>query len=161
MANMGTPKKKKKGRQGEGGGRPSKLNADVSKNLCRLIKMGMSYQHACDGTRISYHTFLSWKAKANNAIDNKSPSKYTVEEQKLVKFLDDIKEAEAKGVEQNLQRIISAADEGAWQAGAWILERRHPDTYAKHEKIDQKTEYSGGMSIQLQMTDAGKKKDAK
>ena len=154
-----TPKKRAARNQSNPGGRPSKLTDEVSNNLCRLIQKGMSYQHACDGTGIGYATFQSWKRKAQNANYTKPPSKYKKEETKFVKYLSDIKVAESRGIEKNLDRILVAADVGAWQAGAWILERRHPDTYAKLEKIDQKTEHSGGVAIQLNMKDCSKKEE--
>lgn len=164
MAKKPTTTRKKKGKQGEGGGRPSKLNTLVCKTLCECIELGMSYQHSCDCARISYPTFLTWKSKAEDAIKNVVPSKRTAEQKKLVQFLEDIKLAEANGILGNLKNIKKAAagdmeNKPQWQAGAWLLERRHPEQYAKTEKIDQKTEHSGGVSIKLQMTDCSKKEE--
>ena len=165
MADKKAPAKKKKGKQGEGGGRPSKLTPEVSDAICECIELGMSYQHSCDCVRVNYGTFCIWRNKAKDVMESKTPpSKYTAEQKKLVKFHEDIKSAEAKGIHKNLRCIRKAAEgdmenRPQWQAGAWLLERRHPDEFAKLEKIDQKTEHSGGVSIKLVVTDCSNKEE--
>lgn len=144
--------------------RPTKLNDDVCEVLCECIELGMAYQHACDCARISYVTFQAWKHKAERIMEAKTPSRYTVDEKNFVTFLNNIKAAESNGIRKNLRNIIKASEGDAdnrpqWQAGAWILERRHPEQFARLEKIDQKTEHSGGVSINLTMSDCSKKED--
>jgi len=46
--------------------------------------------------------------------------------EKLYKdFVKAVYEAEGRGAKHNLELIQKAAEEGSWQASAWILERRH------------------------------------
>lgn len=148
----------------QGAGRPTKLSNEIIDALCECIELGMTYRHSCDCATINYDTFCSWRNKAKTIRETIPPSKQTAEEKRLVSFSDSIKKAEAGGIQKNLKCIRKAADGDAenrpqWQAGAWLLERRHPDEFAKLEKIDQKTEHSGGVSIKLQMTDCSKKEE--
>lgn len=46
-------------------------------------------------------------------------------------FADAVREAEAYGAVLMLERITTAANEGTWQAAAWLLERRYPDMYGR------------------------------
>jgi len=46
-------------------------------------------------------------------------------------FADAVREAEAYGAVLMLERITAAANEGTWQAAAWLLERRYPDMYGR------------------------------
>ena len=47
-------------------------------------------------------------------------------------FYDEYKQAEAQGISDLLNRIDTAADK-QWQAAAWLLERCHPDEFARPE----------------------------
>lgn len=46
-------------------------------------------------------------------------------------FADAVREAESYGAVVMLERIVAAANEGTWQAAAWLLERRYPDMYGR------------------------------
>lgn len=50
-------------------------------------------------------------------------------------FSEAVKRAESEGIAINLKNIHTAAQDGNWQASAWILERRHPDEYGKNVTI--------------------------
>lgn len=92
--------------------RPTKLTPATVKKVMRALELGMTYRRACASAGISYDTFNDWR-KTNP------------------KFLEQCEEAEAAGVERCLVRIHQAAEEGTWQAGAWLLERRYPHEYGR------------------------------
>lgn len=45
-----------------------------------------------------------------------------------------IKDAMAAAEIRALARINKAADDGTWQAAAWLLERRSPDRWGRHDR---------------------------
>jgi len=147
--------------------RPTKLTPATCKTICDNVTLGMPYEFACTAAGVSYDSMRKWvlRAEAELMRVSKNPQcSVTKLETPYVQFLNALKESEAKGIRNNLAMITKAAkgddnNRPQWQAGAWILERRHPEQFAKHEKIDQKTEHSGGVSIQLNMKDCSKKEE--
>ncbi|MDM7920622.1 MAG: hypothetical protein QUS12_15895, partial [Methanosarcina sp.] len=64
-------------------------------------------------------------------------------------FFQYIKECQAKAVELHLKLITKAANEGSWQASAWILERRHPEEFGRRENVNVKAEVETQNNIPL------------
>ena len=93
-------------------GRRTKYTPDTVKRLTDAITLGATYELACHYAGIDYSTFAKWM---NEKIE----------------FSEAIKEAEGKGVMQWLAKIEKAANDGSWQAAAWKLERRYPQTYGR------------------------------
>lgn len=60
-----------------------------------------------------------------------------------VLFLFHTDKASAAAEVRNLTLIQQAAGDGAWQASAWILERRHPDKYGRRERINLEGSHEG------------------
>lgn len=98
--------------------RPTKYTPDVVERICEAISMGATYELAAGYGGISYDTFNDWR-------------------QSKSQFSDLVKEAEGKAAVGWLKKIESAADDGAWQAAAWKLERRYPQDYGR-TVVDQK-----------------------
>jgi hypothetical protein len=94
-------------------GRPSKKTPKRCRALCEAIKSGLPYQVVCQSVRISVDTFLNWR---------KSDERFN----QAVEF------AEAEAIRENLD-IIKGARYENWSAAAWLLERRHPQMFAKPE----------------------------
>lgn len=89
--------------------------------LVRCTKLGMSRRRASFRAGITYTTFKEWMAKD-------------------LPFAAQIKNAEAEYEEVALQCIQDAAKDEQWQAGAWLLERRHPERWGKREFVHSKVE---------------------
>lgn len=162
--NATTKKRKPKPARLKPTGRPTKMNDTVCADICSNIELGMPYKYACEAAGISYPTFLSWKAKGELALKEKSPSKYSAAESNCVNFLEQVHKSEAEGVQHNLRKIREIGEgmgehKPDWKALAWILKCRDPEHFSETQKIDQKTEHSGGVSINLQMTDCSKKEE--
>lgn len=121
-------------------GRPTKLTPKVQERIGKAIEDGLPYETAARLAGVSYDSFNRWLHDGEAGIEP------------YCKFYKHIKECEAKGEEELLNRIKETGASGkAWQANAWILERRYPERYAKSEKlqVDQKTELKaqGGITI--------------
>lgn len=105
--------------------RRSKYTPDVVKRITDAIRLGATYELACNYGGISHETFHQWR--------NNKPE-----------FSDAIKEAEGTAVVKWLALIDKAATEGSWQAAAWKLERRYPHDYGKTVQENQHTGKDGG-----------------
>lgn len=91
--------------------RKSKYTPEVVKKLTDAIKLGATYELACGYAGIHYDTFNEWiKAKSE--------------------FSEAVKAAEGAAAVGWLARIEQAAVK-SWQAAAWKLERRYPETYGR------------------------------
>lgn len=94
-------------------GRRSKYTPETVDKLTQAIRLGATYQLACDYAGITRETFYQWmKGKAD--------------------FSDAIKRAEGAASVTWLAKIEQAASDGNWQAAAWKLERRYPDQYGRN-----------------------------
>lgn len=92
--------------------RPTKYTSETVERVLEAIRLGATYELAAGYAGISYTTFNDWH-------------------QKKPEFSQALKEAEGVAAVGWLKRIEDAAAEGAWQAGAWKLERRYPQDYGR------------------------------
>mgnify|MGYP006275736359 CR=1 FL=1 len=93
-------------------GRPTKRTPETVKKLCDAIRLGACYSDACGFAGISFDTFNEWRKD-------------------FPEFLEAVKEAEGAGRVQLIAKIQKAANDGNWQAAAWMLERRDPQNYGR------------------------------
>ena len=129
-----TTKKKKSVPSKRPPGRPSKLDDATQQKFLEAVREGLPYSTACALAGIGETTFAVWRQRAD--AEPESP---------YAGFMRALKEAEAEAEAANVKRIRSAADNGQWQAAAWILERRHPDKWARTERSEQ--QHSGQVEI--------------
>lgn len=99
--------------------RPTKYTPETTKKITDAIRVGATYRLACDYGGITEETFSQWRKR-------------------YPEFTEAIKEAEGAGAVGWLAKIEKAANEGAWQAAAWKLERRYPESYGR-TVVDQRT----------------------
>lgn len=104
--------------------RPTKLTAAVTKDVCKAVAMGMTFELAAQYAGISKTTFFRWMRQGEEA-DEDDPFRH---------FWHSVKSAESKGALNALATINRAATDGSWQAAAWLLERRH--RYRKEAPIE-------------------------
>lgn len=105
-------------------GRPTKLTPDMQKRICEAIKLGMSRERAAWFCGIDRVTLQRWL----KAAEGRASGKY-------VDFCNSLKKAEADAIAVNLKNLHTAAQNGAWQASAWMLERRYPQEYGRNVNI--------------------------
>jgi hypothetical protein len=121
--------------------------------LCHQIgenlKMGMPRKYAAELCKINYATFSLWMNRGEKA------SKMEVipdDEVKYFDFFNYINSCEAEAIQIVLKDINSARQEGAWQAGAWLLERRHPEEFGK-SNVKVSANVTGNVTIVIGSSD--------
>ena len=100
--------------------RPSKLTDEVRERIARAVRLGASYEHAALAGGIDYGTLRRWMLKGERA--RSGPFR---------EFCEAIKSAQGTAAVMWLAKIEQAATDGHWQAAAWKLERRYPETYGR------------------------------
>lgn len=115
--------------------RPSKLTPETQKKIVDAIKMGATYELAAQYGGIHYDTFNNWMKRGVAEIEHrdKPRTKEHEEETPYIEFFEAIKQAEGDAAVLWLAKIEKSATEGNWQAAAWKLERRYPDTYGRRD----------------------------
>ena len=101
-------------------GRPTKLTPEIQERLIEALGMALTHRLACRYAGVGLSTFYRWMQTGER--DDSGI---------YADFRDAIKRAEAVNAAACMTRIVRAADEGHWQAAAWILERRHPEDYGR------------------------------
>lgn len=96
-----------------GMGRKTLYNADIHKEICDNVQIGMSYEDSATLVGISEPTLYDWIKK-------------------YPKFSKDIKEAKTK-CKRSMVTIVRQAARKTWTAAAWWLERRYPKEFAKRQ----------------------------
>lgn len=115
--------------------RRTKYTPETVKRITDALKMGATYELACNYGGISYDTFCTWRNEKDE-------------------FSEAIKRAEGSAVVGWLAKIEQAANDGQWQAAAWKLERRYPEMYGRRVNDNHNT-HSGPNNgpIQIQTYD--------
>lgn len=110
-----------------------KAQADpaIAKRICDAIALGTTYDLACKYGGISSTTFHDWRKK-------------------FPAFSRQVEDAEGRAVVGWLGKIERAANEGAWQAAAWKLERRYPETYGRTVHDQRNFDYSKATDAELE-----------
>src|SRR3954447_15194950 len=93
-------------------GRPSKRTPATRGRILELVREGLSLKAAALGARVSYSTLMAWQAQEPG-------------------FASELEWAENDAICEQVGLIKRAARKGSWQAAAWLLERRHPDQFAR------------------------------
>jgi hypothetical protein len=88
-----------------------KLSPDVKDRLLEAIRLGATYELACQYAGISRQSLLRYR--------------------KDVAFVTELEKAEGQAVVGWLAKIEKAASDGEWTAAAWKLERRYPELYGR------------------------------
>lgn len=104
--------------------RKSKYTPDVVDKLTQAIRLGATYQLACDYAGISHETFAQWR----NTKPEFSETIKLAEGEGAVKHLANIDRA-ANGIKDADGHWVELPD---WKASAWKLERRYPQMYGRN-----------------------------
>jgi hypothetical protein len=106
----------------EGKGRPKKEPDVIGKKLFAALKDGAQITNACQIAGVCYKTYRTWMIKGEAGDPN-----YVSFYQNAIKAI-----AEA---ELGLVRNIKIASKDDWRAAAWMLERRHSESWANTQRI--------------------------
>lgn len=116
--------KPKRGRQGEGGGRPTKLTEDLITEIANYVKAGNDIHICCQAVGICKTQFYNWMKRGNDISNGLHR-----------KFRDSILRAQAFAEIRDVVVVDRAATDGDWRAAAWKLERRAPDRWGRREAL--------------------------
>ncbi len=96
-----------------------KLTPEVQARIVQAIEVGATYEIAAQFGGVHYDTFRRWMKAGEKAKSGR-----------YFAFYEAIKVAESKAVVKWLV-IIDKAAPVSWQAAAWKLERRYPETFGR------------------------------
>jgi len=116
-------------------GRKGKYNPEVVKLITDALSLGTTVADACEYANINPDTYYEWLKRHPD-------------------FSDAVKRAFAAATVSLVGRIRREADEGAWQAAAWLLERRLPDRYGRRV-IQHEGSADKPLRIEVVWADAG------
>jgi hypothetical protein len=100
----------------------STLMPTVKPGLIKLLKTGTPIKQACAAVGISNGTFYLWMDKGKKAKKGQ-----------YKEFYEEVEKAKGEFVARNVAIIQKAGMDGTWQASAWLLERTHPEEFAKRD----------------------------
>jgi hypothetical protein len=96
-------------------GRKSKLSDELTSELVLMLRAGNYVVTACAAVGISRRTFEMWCGRG---------------EPEYQTFRKRVEKARAEGEARNVAAIARAATKD-WHAAAWLLERQHPERWAR------------------------------
>ena len=119
-------------------GRYTKLTPELQQEFIAAIESGLTNKSACDYVGIDESTFYSWLNIARKAELEaaENGTKIPKNIKPFSEFSKSLKKAEARFKAYHCKNIKRAGDEGAWQASAWLLERKFPEEYGKNRCFD-------------------------
>ena len=108
-------------------GRPSKLTAELIKNIQSWLRMGYFVENAARMAGINKSTLYRWLDKGKEDREQEIDSLYA-------DFCNAMERARAEAEGMFINSIQTAAKRGQWQAAAWWLERSF-DKWSKPSKL--------------------------
>ena len=68
-------------------------------------------------------------------------------------FWKEVQLAESEAIMRRLARIEKVAEEGNWQADAWVLERKYPDKFGRRDRINVNLDPNKPVEVNLEWSD--------
>ncbi len=107
-------------------GRPTVWTPERRAALLGAIEQGMPLKQAAAIAGVSYDTLNHWQNRGEN---ESAPEEYR-------QFCQLLRRSQAVAMQVHLSVIHQAAGRGDWRASAWMLERRHPEDFARPQKFE-------------------------
>lgn len=104
-----------------GRGRPLKLTPEVHGKLVQYVGEGAYLAHAAAALRLRRETVSEWLRRGEGDARNDDDTPFA-------RLHLDLEAAKARAAMVAQRRILEAGDRD-WRAGAWYLERVHPEHY--------------------------------
>ena len=106
-------------------GRPTLLNPTRQAALLEAIEQGMPLKQAAAVAGMSYDTLNNWQNRGEN---ESAPEKFR-------QFCQLLRHSQAVAMQVHVSSINEAAKRD-WRAAAWMLERRFPEDFARHQQLE-------------------------
>ncbi|WP_345736623.1 hypothetical protein [Prosthecobacter algae] len=106
-------------------GRPTLLNPTRQAALLKAIELGMPLKQAAAMAGMSYDTLNHWQKRGEN---ESAPPEYR-------QFCQLLRRSQAVAMQVHVSSICEAAKRD-WRAAAWMLERRHPEDFARPQQFE-------------------------
>lgn len=122
-------------------GRPPivQRDRDRARFALKAVGLGHSTTMAAQAAGVSRRTIYAWldKGKQIRELREHFPeaSPLTPFDKDYLWFLKGWEKAELKRKAELLSRIDEAAQDGKWQAAAWLAERLHPDEFSTRAQV--------------------------
>jgi hypothetical protein len=120
-------------------GRPTKLNAALTKRICALLAKGSSIKSACIQVGVGERTFHDWRERGKAG------------EEPFARFFS----AATRAREQHKQRLIAVVMEAAHKDARhaeWLLERQFPHEFAPYDRRPIPQEEPATTSVKMYCT---------
>jgi hypothetical protein len=104
-------------------GAPTKLSPELVDKIVAILRAGGYPETAASVAGICTKTYGRWLARGNPEGDDPANAPFR-------RFRERVESALAEGEARNVALIARAAMDN-WQAAAWLLERQHPERWAR------------------------------
>jgi hypothetical protein len=101
-------------------GRPSSLDDATKARIVAAVEAGCGRRTAAQAAGVDRSTLLRWLAAGREGVEP------------FAAFESEVRAAEARCELANVA-TIQAASAKTWQAAAWLLERKHPERWARRD----------------------------
>lgn len=120
-------KKKPGGQPGNRGGQGKRMGVQLTRKvgseICERVAKGVPKSYAARASGVAPNTVLEWERRGRG--DDERP---TTELTRW--FAGEMEKAVARFIES---KVVEISNDEAWQAKAWMLERRFPDEFGRRE----------------------------
>jgi hypothetical protein len=121
---------------------------EIQKVMVQSLENGVPVEMAVRIAGISVGTHYGWLKRGEQSFDalDAGAKRLAKADRACLDYLKAVRRAEADAVQRNAMLIQVAAREH-WQAAAWYLERRYPDTWGRRDR--QEISGPGGAPLQV------------
>lgn len=119
-------------------GRHTKLSAEVQDRIINILRAGGYDETAAAAAGIPRQRFYDWLRRGD-------PAGELPENEVFRDFRTAVERARADGEVRNVAMIAQQAQTN-WQAAAWLLERRHPERWARPSQRETEPRAEGAAS---------------
>lgn len=99
------------------------LTKKLGREICERVGRGVPKSYAAKASGVALNTVLEWERRGRG--EDERPATDTT-----IWFAAEMEKAVARFVES---KVVEISNDEAWQAKAWLLERRFPDEFGRRE----------------------------
>jgi hypothetical protein len=120
-------------------GRKTDCTPETIKIITDNIKLGLSNRDSCALAGITEATFYAWLQRADietKRVEEGKGRRIRAREAPFIEFSEAVKRAKPTRKQVLVARIQTAAQDGQWQAAAWLLERLHFEEFGRRQMVE-------------------------